>query len=151
MPLSVSRTLSRTKPCPNSINLTRHQHEQGETTLITASNLPWYPAIIQCANIHSVHSLTVMVTSIFPRQLALNIQHIALTLHLNDAIHLRRVAHQLHGASIHHARRRIAVLRQIIQHDIRHGETARRLSSHDQYPTIPNVETQKAKPTNVNG
>lgn len=69
------------------------------------------------------------LSSIFSRQFALDIQHIALTLHLNHAIHLRRIAHQLHCASVHHARRRVAVLRQIIKHDIRHGETARWLLS----------------------
>lgn len=57
--------------------------------------------------------------SLRPCQLLLDRYYILLTLHLDHAIHLGRIAHQFHGSSVHHASVRVAILGQIVEEDVR--------------------------------
>lgn len=48
-------------------------------------------------------------------------------MHFQHPVHLRRTAHKLHRAGVHHSERRVAVLGEVVEKDIRDCETTRAL------------------------
>lgn len=48
-------------------------------------------------------------------------------MHFQHPVHLRRTAHKLHCAGVHHSERRVAVLGEVVEKDIWDCETTRSL------------------------
>lgn len=90
----------------------------------------------QYVGLRAYHTVVRLIRTL---QLRLDRDDIILLIYLNHPVNLRRIAHQLDSARIHHALIRVAVLGEVVEHNVRNRRTAGSLMPESYVRSISNV------------